>query len=79
MTMISSVGPSVGYDHGSPVSERYRGSFPFEGKLHRLDIDVLRLSEADRAQRRRGGRALGHGPAVGTVSGVRPGSAGSAS
>ncbi|HEX7442346.1 MAG TPA: arylsulfatase, partial [Acidimicrobiales bacterium] len=33
MTMISSVGPSVGYDHGSPVSERYSGHFPFEGRL----------------------------------------------
>ena len=31
MTMISSVGPSIGYDHGSPVSERYAGHFPFEG------------------------------------------------
>ena len=47
MTMISSVGPSVGYDHGSPVSERYHGSFPFEGTLLRLDIDVLRPSGAD--------------------------------
>ena len=42
MTMISSVGPSVGYDHGSPVSERYRGSFPFEGELDRLEITLTR-------------------------------------
>jgi arylsulfatase len=41
MTMISSVGPSIGYDHGSPVSERYRGPFPFEGRLRRLDVAVL--------------------------------------
>jgi arylsulfatase len=50
MTIISSVGPSVGYDHGSPVSERYRGQFPFEGRLHRIDIDLLRgAGEADQA------------------------------
>jgi arylsulfatase A-like enzyme len=42
MTLISSVGPSVGYDHGSPVSERYRGSFPFEGELDRLEITLTR-------------------------------------
>ncbi|MGO8873933.1 MAG: sulfatase-like hydrolase/transferase [Acidimicrobiales bacterium] len=38
MTMISSVGPSIGYDHGSPVSERYVGHFPFQGRLRRLDV-----------------------------------------
>jgi arylsulfatase len=42
MTLISSVGPSVGYDHGSPVSERYEAPFPFEGTLHRLDVQVTR-------------------------------------
>jgi len=41
MTMISSVGPSVGYDHGSPVSERYSGHFPFEGRLARLDVTLV--------------------------------------
>lgn len=47
MFIISSIGPSVGYDHGSPVSEHYHGSFPFEGTLLRLDIDVMRPSGAD--------------------------------
>jgi arylsulfatase len=42
MTLISSVGPSVGYDHGSPVSSRYRGPFPFEGQLSRLDVALVR-------------------------------------
>jgi hypothetical protein len=37
---MSSVGPSVGYDHGSPVSGRYRGPFPFEGRLERIDIEL---------------------------------------
>ena len=44
MTMISSVGPSVGYDHGSPVSERYTAPFPFEGTLHRLEVQLTRAS-----------------------------------
>jgi hypothetical protein len=42
MTMISSVGPSVGYDHGSPVSLRYQGHYPFQGELTRLDVSVVR-------------------------------------
>jgi arylsulfatase len=51
MTIMSSVGPSVGYDHGSPVSERYAAPFPFEGVLDRLDITLLRQSrQADAAQ-----------------------------
>ncbi len=41
MTMISSVGPSIGYDHGSPVSERYTGPFPFEGTLSRLEVTLI--------------------------------------
>ncbi len=49
MTMISSVGPSVGYDHGSPVSERYAGPFPFEGRLERLDITWSGRPPATRA------------------------------
>ena len=44
MTMISSVGPSIGYDHGSPVSERYTGHFAFEGRLSRLDVTLVRSS-----------------------------------
>jgi arylsulfatase A-like enzyme len=41
MNIISSVGPSVGYDHGSPVSERYASPFAFEGTLHKVDIAVV--------------------------------------
>jgi len=41
MNIISSVGPSVGYDHGSPVSNRYRGHFPFEGTLHKVEIATV--------------------------------------
>ena len=42
MHIISSVGPSVGYDHGSPVSQLYSGHFPFEGTLHKVTVDVVR-------------------------------------
>jgi arylsulfatase A-like enzyme len=55
MTMISSVGPSVGYDHGSPVSERYAAPYRFEGTLRRLDITLARQpptnGEAEAAER----------------------------
>jgi arylsulfatase A-like enzyme len=40
MTVISSVGPSVGSDHGSAVSEGYRAPFPFSGRISRVDIDA---------------------------------------
>jgi arylsulfatase len=44
MRVVSSVGGSVGYDHGMPVSDRYESSFPFEGVLHAVDIQLLRAS-----------------------------------
>jgi hypothetical protein len=46
--MISSVAPSIGYDHGSPVSDRYTGHFPFEGVLHRLDVTLVRGGDGPR-------------------------------
>ena len=49
MRVVSSVGSSVGYDHGLPVSNRYQGNFPFEGSLHALDIELISV---DRAQDR---------------------------
>jgi arylsulfatase len=36
----------VGYDHGSPVSPRYSGQFPFEGTLHKVTVDVVRKAPA---------------------------------
>ena len=41
MRVVSSVGSSVGYDHGRPVSERYDDTFPFEGALRSLDIELV--------------------------------------
>ncbi len=44
--ILSSIGPSVGYDHGSPVSSRYSGEFPFEGTLDRVDIQIVSARDA---------------------------------
>ena len=41
MRMISSVGSSVGYDHGSAVSTRYDSPFPFTGTLHEVEIQLI--------------------------------------
>ena len=47
MRMISSVGASVGHDHGSPVSKRYTGENPFRGRLERVDIALLSMRKAE--------------------------------
>jgi arylsulfatase len=41
MRMISSVGSSIGYDHGSPVSARYTAPFAFRGILHAIEIQLI--------------------------------------
>ena len=49
MRMVSSVGSSVGYDHGSPVSERYDAPYAFTGDLHEVVIRVPeRRSDAEK-------------------------------
>lgn len=53
MMMMSSVGASVGQDHGLPVSDRYDGAFAFSGVLHQVDIEVgSRANAEDAAQAR---------------------------
>lgn len=47
MRMMSSVGPSVAYDHGSAVSARYTAPFPFEGRLHEVEIQLLSRQDAE--------------------------------
>jgi arylsulfatase len=49
MLMMSSVGPSVGYDHGSAVSNRYRAPFAFTGRLHEVVIQASPERFADAA------------------------------
>lgn len=41
MMMISSVGASIGYNHGSAVSARYEAPFTFDGTLHSLEIQLV--------------------------------------
>lgn len=41
LSIMSSVGASVGYDHGSPVSLRYESTYPFTGTLHQIDIELV--------------------------------------
>ncbi len=54
MATISSVGPSVGYDAGSPVSRAYTDPNPFTGKLHQVEIQLLSREDVEtlRAQAR---------------------------
>jgi len=50
MRIMSSVGPSVGYDHGSPVSRHYDHEFAFEGTLERVDIALVKPGADPAAQ-----------------------------
>jgi arylsulfatase len=47
MRIMSSIGHSVGYDHGSPVSPRYRGPNHFAGTLHEVVIETGKVERAD--------------------------------
>jgi hypothetical protein len=40
MGIMSSVGPSVGFDNGSAVSDRYRAPNPFQGRLRAVHVDA---------------------------------------
>jgi arylsulfatase len=41
MRMVSSIGMSFGRDQGSQISKRYDGEFDFEGRIERLDIQLV--------------------------------------
>ena len=49
MRVISSMGSSIGFDHGLPVSRRYSDAFPFEGTLHRVDIELAKSRKPESA------------------------------
>ena len=53
MRTMSSVGPSIGYDHGSPVGEAYsdrRDGYPYSATLHELVVSLVsRDHDADAA------------------------------
>ena len=46
MRIMSSVGASVGFDHGSAVSARYTAPFAFSGTLHEVDIELVTVPVA---------------------------------
>jgi arylsulfatase len=52
MRIMSSVGPSIGFDHGSPVSDCYDGEFRFSGTIHRLEVKLTGTRSPDPATRR---------------------------
>ncbi len=47
MRSISLLSDSIGFDHGSPVSEHYEGSFDFTGEIHEVVIELGARSAAD--------------------------------
>lgn len=64
MRTMSSVGPSVGYDHGSPVSDLYaerRDGFPFTGFLDRVEITLVAPSPQVEAEVRASEERSAHG------------------
>jgi arylsulfatase len=50
MRMISSIGASVGYNHGSAVSERYEAPFAFSGNLHEVEIQLVAKPDPSAAE-----------------------------
>jgi hypothetical protein len=46
MRVITTVGSSVGRDHGMAVSDRYDSPFVFEGVLHAVDIQLVSASRS---------------------------------
>lgn len=50
MRMISSIGASVGYNHGSAVSERYEAPFAFTGRLHEVEIRLVSKQDPEAAE-----------------------------
>ena len=47
MRMFSSIAMSVGADRGSPVSRMYVDEFPFEGRIERVDIQLISPADAE--------------------------------
>lgn len=54
MRMMSSIGPSIGEDHGSAVSPRYEAPYRFTGTLHEVVVQVSpeRFGDAEAATAR---------------------------
>jgi len=41
MRIFSTIAMGIGRDHGSPVSKRYVDDFAFEGRIERVDIQLI--------------------------------------
>ncbi len=50
MGMMSSIGPSIGEDHGSAVSTRYKAPYPYTGVLHEIVIQASQRSREAEAR-----------------------------
>jgi arylsulfatase len=50
MGMMSSIGPSIGYDHGSAVSTRYESPYAYTGVLHEIVIQASQRSREAEAR-----------------------------
>jgi arylsulfatase len=50
MRVISSIGPSIGADHGSAVSDRYQAPNPYSGTLHAVVVQASPERFADLAE-----------------------------
>jgi arylsulfatase len=47
MRVFSTIAMSIGRDHGSAVSKEYEGDFPFEGRVERVDIQLVSKANAE--------------------------------
>jgi arylsulfatase len=47
MRIMSSIGHSIGFDHGSPVSKHYSSPNAFAGTLHQIEIETGKLTRFD--------------------------------
>ena len=54
MTMVSSTGPSIGFDHGVSVSTRYESPYPWTGDLREVVIEAGQRSRDAAAAEARG-------------------------
>ena len=48
--VLASGSASIGFDHGSPVSQLYDDLFSFTGKLHELEIQLVAREPRDLAE-----------------------------
>jgi arylsulfatase len=50
MRIFSTIAMGIGRDHGSPVSQRYVDDFAFEGRIERVDIQLIAQDSGDQKE-----------------------------